>query len=374
MKNIVIVHFAPLELYPPVQNLLKELAKKEMRSSILVITTRPIDVGSNNLFAVNSKAVTIIRLGASGRKDNRLRRYMGYLYFYTACLMLLCWYRPKRILYFETLSSWPVYFFKRFLKRNTEILIHYHEYTSPMEYQDGMWLSSFFHRRERWLYSRSIWVSHTNRQRMDFFVNDIKPISIPNPQILPNYPPQSWFIMPKEKVALPMKIIYVGALSLDTMFTREFAQWVLSWQGKVIWDIYSSNYAANARQYLEGLGSEFIHFYEGVNYDQLPSLLRKYDVGVILYNGHIPNYVYNAPNKLFEYLACGLDIWFPDVLKSSLPLVTTQTYPQVVALDFKTIPKVDPENLFAREGLTLQAYPYFCEEVLQPLIHKLTEP
>lgn len=49
----------------------------------------------------------------------------------------------------------------------------------------------------------------------------------------------------------------------------------------------------------------------GINYSDLPGVIRAYDVGVILYNGHIANYVFNAPNKLFEYLACGLDVWSP---------------------------------------------------------------
>src|SRR5260221_2369736 len=165
MRELAIVHFAPLELYPPTQNLLNELSKNRNEPKVVVITTRI--TGNDDLFRTNSNLISIIRLGASGRKDNLLVRYAGYMYFYAACTMLLCWYWPGRIMYFETLSSWSVYFFKRFFKKSVEVLIHYHEYTSSEEYQNGMWLSKYFHARERWLYPNSTWISHTNKSRMD---------------------------------------------------------------------------------------------------------------------------------------------------------------------------------------------------------------
>jgi hypothetical protein len=37
-----------------------------------------------------------------------------------------------------------------------------------------------------------------------------------------------------------------------------------------------------------------------------------------LYKGHIPNYIYNVPNKVYEYLACGLQVWY------SKDLLTTE--------------------------------------------------
>jgi hypothetical protein len=43
----------------------------------------------------------------------------------------------------------------------------------------------------------------------------------------------------------------------------------------------------------------------------LPQVLSQYDVGLILYRCRTLNFVYNATNKLFEYLVCGLDVWYP---------------------------------------------------------------
>jgi hypothetical protein len=48
--------------------------------------------------------------------------------------------------------------------------------------------------------------------------------------------------------------------------------------------------------------------------------LINYDIGVTIYNGHIPNYIYNVPNKILEYLACGLNVWY------SSELISTQKF------------------------------------------------
>lgn len=47
-----------------------------------------------------------------------------------------------------------------------------------------------------------------------------------------------------------------------------------------------------------------------IDYYELPKELIKYDIGLVLYKGHIPNYIYNVPNKVYEYLACGLQVWY----------------------------------------------------------------
>lgn len=52
-------------------------------------------------------------------------------------------------------------------------------------------------------------------------------------------------------------------------------------------------------------------YYNPVEYEKLGSILKNYHVGLILYKDLITNFVYNALNKLFEYLSCGLDVWHP---------------------------------------------------------------
>ncbi|MBS1541755.1 MAG: hypothetical protein JSS73_13975 [Bacteroidetes bacterium] len=368
MKKLVILHFGPLEWYPPVQNVVQVLAGEPFFDRIVVITTH--SQSYLPLFSLSSERVVIHRLGYSGGRMNKLKRLFYYGWFYLVSLWLLLKTRPAQVLYFETLSSWPAYIYKRFFFRNCRIFIHYHEYVTPQEYNRGMKLLSYFHRLEQWLYPQAVWVSHTNTDRMNFFKQDIAPVKIGQSNILPNYPPKSWLSPPRE-TGRPLKFVYVGALSLDTMFTREFARWVVRWKDQVQWDIYSYNKSADIDGYFRQLNAVNISLLPGVSYQSLPAILIKYDVGVILYNGHIANYVYNVPNKLFEYVACGLDVWFPQQLVSTLPYQTQSSYPQIIPLDFLSLDEIDPQKLSNRQGLSSRQDYYFCEEAIKPLIQKL---
>ena len=61
--------------------------------------------------------------------------------------------------------------------------------------------------------------------------------------------------------------------------------------------------------------SHNINFRGAISQSDFPLIISQYQIGLVLYKGHIPNYIYNAPNKLFEYLACGLDVWYPICMK-----------------------------------------------------------
>jgi hypothetical protein len=369
MRKISIIHFAPLEFYPPIQNLLNELGSRLEKEKIMVMSTRTISQKLSP-FKILSNRIELMRIGKSDSRLSAPVRYVNYFLFFFTSFILLLWHRPTRILYFETISAWPAYIYIRFFKNDCQLFIHYHEYTSQEEYQKGMTLTRYFHQLEKWLYPRASWISHTNEFRMARFKKDIFPVHISSAQILPNYPPQKWHIPSKPLLNFPLKIVYVGALSLKTMFAREFAEWVLSQNGKATWDIFSYNCTKETEEYLQALKSDWISMHDGVDYDKLSSILKKYDIGVILYKGHIPNYVFNAPNKLFEYLACGLDVWFPRVMTGSLGFEKPEGFPKVLALDFSNLKNFNPTKVMDRNQLN--NYSFFCEEVLRPLINKLT--
>ncbi len=364
MKPIVILHFQPLELYPPIQNLLNELSDKSTEN-VIVFTTW----SSEKLTPLHFEGrIRIIRLGRSGKRVETWQRFLGYFFFYIGATFILLLKRPAKVLYFETLSSFPVYLYKRFVNRSCEVFIHYHEYTSPREFTQGMFLTRHFHKLEKWLYPQTEWVSHTNEHRMEMFKKDIHPITFKNQFILPNYPPKSWYSEPKKTFELPVKVVYVGALGLSTMFLKEFSEWILRQQGHVVWDIYSYNYNNEVATYFRELNSDWINLMPGVDYSALPGVLKQYDVGVILYKGHIPNYIYNAPNKLFEYVVCGLDVWFPDVMLGSLAYQTISNAQKIVSLDFAQLDQFRIENVLNKNGQALDQMDYFCERALKPLI------
>ena len=89
-----------------------------------------------------------------------------------------------------------------------------------------------------------------------------------------------------------------------------------------------------------------------------------------MYKGHIPNYVYNAPNKLFEYLTSGLDVWYPSVMVGSDQFITIQGFPKVLSIDFNDLSKFDLSKALERTG-SLNELSFFCEDSLEPLIDKL---
>ncbi len=144
-------------------------------------------------------------------------------------------------MYYETISSLPAYLYKRFFNKKAELYIHYHEYITPAEYGNGMKLTKLLHKFEMQLYPVAKWVSHTNESRMQMFIKDIAPARIHEPKILANYPPKAWSTKSTTKRSLPVKMVYAGSLSMDTMYTREFAGWVEAQNGKVTWNIYSYN-------------------------------------------------------------------------------------------------------------------------------------
>jgi len=367
--NVIIVHFAPIELYPPIQNLIRTLEQRN-RGKVIVIATKPI-TKILPPFVVNIERVKLFRVGKSSATLQSVVRYFNYALFFAASLLIILWYRPNRILYFETISSWSVYIYKRFFNTTCDILIHYHEYTSPQEYASGMKLTRYFHKKEKKLYPKAEWISHTNSFRMNLFLQDIGVAKLEGARIVPNYPPKSWLKQPRVKNSTPLKIVYVGALSLTTMYTKEFSEWVLLQKGAVSWDIYTSNVTDEARAYLQGLQSKWIHLFEGVPYEQLSEVLKNFDVGVVLYKGHIPNYVYNAPNKLFEYIICGLDVLFPINLIGSRELENRKSLPRVLGQDFTSLDKLTLSELLNHGHLPVRSISYSAEDALKELVNKL---
>ena len=113
MRKLAIVHFHPLELYPPVLNLIRFTATKIGADKLIVYTTlAEINI---SLFQSPSSGIIIKRIGCSGDKFSGLRRYYNYLHFYFGCIFQLIHLRPNRVLYYETISSFPVFIYNFFL-------------------------------------------------------------------------------------------------------------------------------------------------------------------------------------------------------------------------------------------------------------------
>lgn len=368
--KIFIVHFQPLEKYPPIINLTRFLGKQAGDGFELHIVSTTA-YGNKKLFA--QSGVVIHRLIRWKKKMGSLARMVSYFRFNLACFFLLLKHRPQKVLYFETLSAAAPFFYKKLIRRKAQIFVHYHEYTSPLEYRNGMILSRMIHRLEQKLYPEVRWISHTNEQRMNLFRKDNEGTIQENGFVLPNYPPQSWITWatrPMQNHVTDTRFVYVGALSLETTYLMEFAEFVLS-RPDCRWDIYSDNFSDDVLRYFKTLEGSNVCFKGGVEYDDLPAILRKYAVGLILYKGHIPNYIYNAPNKLFEYMACGLDVWFPEIMEGCMPYRQSGICPRVLAVNFNSRDSLNSTLRARAENCSYQPSDYHAEQVLSSLTEQL---
>lgn len=76
-------------------------------------------------------------------------RLWNYSKFYSVSLVGLIKLRYQCVMYFEILSSFSALLYKTFIGPSCEIFAHYHEYTSPKEYEEGVLLNNYFHKMER---------------------------------------------------------------------------------------------------------------------------------------------------------------------------------------------------------------------------------
>lgn len=309
MDRIFIIHYNPIDKYPPACNLVRQLDTFHSYS-LQVFTTGS---SSKNIFSgQSSQRLRITTFSDVRSVEHRWIRAFAYLYFHFFTLFMLVLKRPRHVIYYETLSSLAPVLFKLYFSKSANLFIHYHEYKGPEEYSAGMRFERICHRLEEQVYGRSAWISHTNAKRLQMFMEDHSLNDHTRCHIMPNYPPQSWAksLKPKERIGgNRLAFVYVGALSLKTMYTESFARMVASCPDKCLWHIYSATYDDEVMEFLESLNAGNITFKGPVSYDLLPDLLPGYDIGVILYKGLSANFRYNAPNKFFEYLACGLNVW-----------------------------------------------------------------
>lgn len=378
MPKLAILHFNPLELYPPAMNLVRHLAQTLGPDMEITVYTRATEEELPEFGQVDASSgagsVRVVRGGIQKAHQHPLLRLLGYVSFYAKATIGLLLRRPHTVLAIETLSFLPACVYKRWFNRKSALLIHYHEYISAPEYRNNMKLQRWMHELECKTYPATAWVSHTNEERMRRFLQDIAPVKVPHTAIIPNYPPASWIRRTPKDQSRPLRIIYVGSVDLNTMYVREFAEWVVSRNGEVTWDIYALHVPAETRKYLETVQPDTIRFRGACYYYDLPPLLEGYDVGVVLYKGVLPNHIFAVSNKVLEYAAGGLDVWYAREMVGTHSYDTPPTvFPKIIPLDFTAMGQFDPDKALERNGKDFQPTPYSCEEALLPLVAAIRE-
>lgn len=367
MIKLVVIHFQPIEYYPPVLNLVRTLGTKIGEVNIDVLTTEPDRLDS---FFEADKS-TIHRLTKFDGIQHKWTRKWRIIKFYFSSFFKLTLLNPNKIVVYETNSVLPSLLYK-LIKKNVYLHLHLHEYTDKKQLQiHETSLMRFMDFVEKKCIRHFDWVSHTNEDRLKLYLSDNPTLNKDKCHVIPNLPPEAWSYKPQLKNINPIKLVYVGSLSKFNMYFEEVCTWIISQHGVLTLDIYSVNLHDSILNYLAELNSDLIQVHRPVQYYDLSHVLIKYDVGLILYNGASLNYVYNAPNKLFEYWACGLDVWFSSDLISSKKYITTTSYPKVIEVDFMSLDQFDWQEAVDKQNLSYKPSPYSCEEALIPLIESI---
>ncbi|MGB4773113.1 MAG: hypothetical protein WBP58_16745 [Chitinophagaceae bacterium] len=233
-------------------------------------------------------------------------------------------------------------------------------------------LVKMVHSWEKSAYRKTVWISQTNMDRARMFVNDLgikgQNISL---KIMPNYPQRRWAEGYTKTVWAPaerVRLVYIGAVDLENICFAEIIDWIERQKGRFELDIFSNQDPALVQGYAKQVNARFVRFLGSVPYMELPALLVKYDVGLILYRGGSKNFMYNAPNKLFEYLAVGLDVWYPSHLEGIKPYTRLDKHPMVVPMDIANMDTFNVDDVYQLPGIQFELMGYFAEDVYHELL------
>lgn len=373
-KEVLIFHFLPLEIFPPVLNFTSYCADNGLgKFPITVITTYPDD----KLQLYKNKNITIIRCKSIDASSSNIVKAFRYFKIYSIALYYLLRLRPKVILYFETLSSLPPLIYKWVFKKS-KLYIHYHEIVTLAELSSGRTLNKFLNNLEKKFYDKASWISQTNQERVNIFLRQYNiDFEESKHKVLPNYPSKLWFNFNESDTSLEaaleegkdvIKLLHIGALSFDGMYLKELIE---EFGNKKAYEIHFYSHTKDVDIINKLRSYKNIKFNGSINYNDIPTLRRKFDVGLVLYKGKSLNFKYNAPNKIFEYLALDLDVWCSNKLVTAKDYVISDTYPKMLMVDFENLSSMDVKKALSKEGIEYQKSPYFSEMVYRPLFQKI---
>jgi hypothetical protein len=302
---------------------------------------------------------------------------LGYTSWHTRVAAELAMWKPNAIISVEphsTLASWTYY---NVFRGNADLYIHHHEYYAPEDYSaHGMRLLRATRGLEqRDLFRRAKWVSETNEERLRLLRESNSEITDASARVLPNYPPEAWTLRASRAQhgrSDRLRMIYVGSASLADTYILEIGQWAALHAATVTLHVTGDNVGGEVWRSLQSLGADNITLEpKGCDYDSLPQLLTKFDVGLVLYKGNTLNFVHNVPNKAIEYLAAGLEVWFPREMQGMRTFQASHPQLPLRELDFSALPETPPHLLYQSGAMTL--FPFTAESALAPLIATLEE-
>jgi hypothetical protein len=370
--KIAFLHVLPVEYYPPARNTLTLIARHEN----WVVRTWTTE-NRRSLEQWAHPPVEIRRLSDTKPSSTLPLRMLGHTSWHFRAASEIASWRPDAIIAIEPHSALAAWIYYNVFGGKARLFIHHHEYYAPEDYlAAGMRILRSTRRLEQGnLFKRAEWISETNAERLKLLREWNPSISDDVAQVLPNYPPAEWV----ERAAAgtrvhnlgQMRLIYVGSASLEDAFILEIASWVSKRSGLASLHVVSDNIASDAWVALGKLDAENITLDpRGCDYDDLPDLLRQFDVGLVLYKGNTLNFIHNVPNKVFEYLAAGLDVWYPKEMSGLHEFRAEHSELPLFEMDYRQLPDELPPRI-QRVSQNESAFPFIAENALAPLFAKL---
>jgi len=370
--KVAYVHNLPLEYYPPASNFL-DLIGRSQKTEVRVFTSR----NRKQRALYENNAIKIMRSSPPNPSAAVLWRMLIALWWHLRTAFSLVVFRPSAIIYIEPHSALAVYLYYRLFRGSARLFIHHHEYYERKDYtRPGMRLPQLGSRLERSdLFQRAEWISQTNSDRLQLARGDHPDVPAGTWQVLPNYPPAAWASPPASRspatVQAPLRLIYVGSASFEDTYIREIAQWATVHPDDIKLHICGYNVAADVWAWLEKERFANVTFdATGYVYEDLPIILSAFDVGLVLYKGNTTNFIFNVPNKVFEYLVCGLEVWYPPEMTGTCHFRETTGAP-LRELDFAHLNELDPSALAPLDSIRFNSACFTAERAFAPLFEQL---
>ena len=351
MPQVLVLHFNSIQKYPPACNAVAHL--KSIGMEVKVLTT-----------AVGEAPV-------AGGVVRKLKLTWEIFKFHLAAMAALKFHSFDVVIAYEHFSILPIKW-RRKSNASQQLWLHFHEYMSPEEIACAGAFSSLCWKHVPAVVKRCDFTSHTNGWRLNQFRADLglETLSATRFGSIPNTPPQAWLdrtpghwnsTSPKER---PLRLVYHGALHRDTTYIERLCELLHELKGAVTLSIYTNDNT-------EGLSSTCVDIHPAVPYSDLPEVLAQFDLGLIIYRGLIPNYQFNQPNKLWEYLGCKLPVLVSSNLDESM--IPPEISGRVATFDFQRASCQEfiqtLEELLVTADDDVKVKPF--EFHLQKVIHKL---
>lgn len=318
-------------------NFIFDVLSQKPDYKISAITTVNSSPFSNQEF----EGVKIYRLGSVS--ENSVKRYLSYLIYNIFSVLILFIKRPDVVVVYETLSIFPAFIYSKIFKKS-KIHVHYHEYMSSQEKKDASFYMKLLFRCENNLLKKGT-CSQTNLDRKTLFLKDNPFLKDEKVAVYPNLPPITWWInygqYKKPWNGGKIKLVYVGALDTESMYLEEVLTWVNKESDQLELTFYCQQISESAIKLLRKHSNYNINIATPVSYYDLPKELVQYNFGLSLYNGLIENHIYSVPNKVYEYLSCGLKVLSDPVIQSLKDL----GLPNVQMVRFQNIVNIKIEEL-----------------------------